>query len=179
MLRMGSPFGRACALGIEDASSELFYCIDDFSSNISRMKHFQSKLVLFHMFEEVEHSALTVQSLKKKTTFFMRLLALVPMSLVCTLFLISPPILAILTSPSILFKRNPITTLLDLLAYYAVMVPIAFITIYRLTSVYLSPWTRGESQARHLKLQKHFHKRVTEEGIKFEVEETEEYTLRY
>jgi hypothetical protein len=59
------------------------------------------------------------------------------------------------------------------------MVPIAFITIYRLTSVYLSPWTMGESQARHLKLQKHFHKRVTEEGIKFEVEETEVYALRY
>lgn len=91
------------------------------------------------MFEEVEHGPLTVQSLKKKNTFFMRLLAFLPMCLVYILFSLSSPILSILTSPWILLKRNPVTTLLDLCHYYAVMVPVPFLSVFSV------PFTVGEA----------------------------------
>jgi predicted metal-dependent hydrolase len=178
MLRLGRPFGCACALGVEEVISEVFNYIDILSNNIPRMKNFQSKLILFHIFEEIEHGPLTVQSLKKKTTLFMRLLAFLPLCVIYILLFISPPILAVLTSPFILLKRNPITTVLDIWQYYAVMVPVTLFSIFRLVSVYLSPWARP-SQADHLRMQKHFQERVTQEGIEYEIVETEKYALQY
>ncbi len=171
LLRLGQPFGLASTLAVETVAGPCFHTIGK-----SRfMKDWETDLTLFHMFEEVEHGPLTVQSLKKQSSFLMRLLTYFPMVGLTIVFFLLPPFLKLVSSP-LLFFRQP-SAFIDLLYFYAAFLPAFFRANWLLLAYYLSP-VAVEREEEITKAFDYFKQRVSQRGIAVDDVDSESYALR-
>ena len=103
LIRMGPVVGTVIALGVEVASADSFYAVDRMLTQLGDDS--VSDLVLFHMLEEVEHGALTIQILQDRSTLGARLLALGPSMVLYFVMFLGTPLLAFLRHPLPLLQK--------------------------------------------------------------------------
>lgn len=170
LLRMGQRFGAACALAVETVAGPAFYSL----GRSGVLNDWESDLTLFHMFEEVEHGPLTVQSLRKRSSLPFKLLAFVPMFLLTVIFFLLPPVLKLVGTP-LLFLRRPLA-IVDLVTFYATFIPAFLMSNWMLIAYFLSP-VAVERHQDVAAARDHFQERIARRGLRHEVVDSEAYPL--
>jgi hypothetical protein len=168
MLRCGRALGVVLVTHIEAAAWAWFFiplylpCVNAGLPN----------LFVFHGMEEVEHGALTVQSLRKQTNPVFSLITFPIVVIVHFVLLLCPPIATIILHPQLLLKPK---SYLDLLNYY-IAFGISFVTTFIAQIVYcVLPF--HESQTLYNIMHQVFHKEIKVRGIQFNIVENETYKL--
>jgi hypothetical protein len=170
LLRSGPIIGAHLACAVETASTNVLY----YAAASPFISDYESDLVLFHSFEEVEHSGLTVQSLKKQTYFLVRLILLPLMLLIVFLFEYSPLITLTLSSPTLFITRP--RTIIDMILFFGTA-SMGFLTgAWAVIAIWLSPFALESWHDQQMKYD-FYQKRVQRRGILFEEEEKQTYPL--
>jgi len=162
-LRCGPLLGLTMCGLTESGSVAGFYTTSLFQGALTN-------LLLFHAFEEAEHSTLTVQCIGGKVNIMHRLLA-IPMALMgAFMFWWSPIFFRIGREPSILLKPK---TYSDLITH-------CIMAVFCSTAFFLAVivfWVFGfnESTYRYKSTYNKFKKMISEKNIQFEVKKMETY----
>jgi hypothetical protein len=168
LLRCGRALGVSLVTHIEAAAWSWFF----FPIYLPFVKNGLPNLFVFHGMEEVEHGALTVQSLRKQTNVVFSLLTFPIVIIVHIVLLLCPPISAIMMNPKLLLLPQ---TYLNLINYYLAFGP-GFIGSTIGQIVYcLLPF--HESQFLFQLMHKIYEGEIKARGITFKVVDQDTYTL--
>jgi len=173
-LRLGPAVGSTLSCAIETLSSRTFHSMAVFPY---ACKGSETDLVLYHYFEEMEHGALTVQSLKRKSSIFLRLALFPVMCLLTLVFFVIGPIVTKLASDPLLFIRRPLA-IFHLPPFLLKFGYGNLVSWYEIIAVWISPWAKEDmpqykiQNAQVLELLK-----AREVG--FDIVKTEDYSYEY
>ena len=161
LLGLGPHIGRCIALGAEAAGAATSHAFDQgtfFNGDVPL-----SNLVLFHLFEEVEHGMLTMQALKKDTYFILRLLLLPLQIMLSAGFFLGAPVYKLLGDPAIIY-RQPLVVIRDLVPFCGTFLPAFIVNLHTLLVLYLNPFSKPSYPAL-CKQHDHFKKRIEKRNI--------------
>jgi len=169
-LRMGTTMSIAVMGAIETIFSHGLYLatISPFAPS-----DWESDLLLWHAFEEAEHNVLTVQSLKKKISFFLRVMTLPLVLILSATFFFFGPIFTILSSSQIV-NNHPRKIIRDFFQYTLVFLPAMIASLWMLIFCWVSPFYI-QSENQYKILINYYSMRMKQRGVSFTVEEQETY----
>lgn len=176
LLRLGAAVGTAGSLAVETLTGMGFYHASSLAHLVGAQDH-ENNLTLFHQFEEMEHGALTVQALKKRTSFLLHLLLLPVVMIVVSLFYFTPMITAILANPRERLLVAPKKTLVDFCQYTFVALIGWGTMMWLLVAYWLSPVAVEPYESHHAKYYEYFKKRVEARKISYDIVEKADYSL--
>jgi len=169
VLRCGKTFGSALVLHAEATSWAWMFL----PVYLPWLKEGLPNLFVFHGMEEVEHGALTIQSLKNRTNPVLLLLTAPGAVILIFVVLLCPPISVLIFQPKLLFSLK---TYFDLVIFYLVF-GISFVAAIFAEVVYgILPFR--ESEFLHNFIYNFLQKEIKERGIKFNVVDQETYVLK-
>jgi len=164
-LRLGRDVGAATCLAVEVGAIDAFYGI----SAMGTVKDQETDLVLFHYMEEAEHSALTVQSLKKKCPLYLRIVMFpLMMALYPLIFLLGPLLTIAFTRPSLFLDVT------SLMKYVTTQLPGVCLGWWALMKYYISP-DAVESYSSYRRSYDHFVERAAKRNFQYVIESEEVY----
>jgi len=169
LLRCGRALGISLVTHIEAAAWAWFFL----PLYLPFVKTGLPNLFVFHGMEEVEHGALTVQSLRKQTNPIFSLITFPLIVIVHIVLLLSPPISAIIMHPGLLLSP---ASYIDLLNYYLAF-GISFIGTVIGQLVYcVLPFQ--ENQNLYKFMHNVYHSEMKARDITFKVVDQETYILK-
>ena len=168
LLRAGPEIGAACAGFVESTAGVWMYL----QTVMPFTRGFVSNECAYHILEELEHGALTTQYLRTKVGILTPLLTFPIGFAVYFIYFLLPPVMVILTRPSVLTKPR---TYVDFVLYYCTFLPVFVATIYSCIMFWVLPFSHNDEQveARY----QYFLQLVKERGIEYDVIDQATYTV--
>jgi len=168
-LRLGRAFGTSITLHIEASAWGWMYI----PMALPFLKGSLSNLFVFHGMEEAEHGALTVQSLRKQTYPLVSLLTFPVVIVLHLMFLFLPPLVAIITRPSLLLLPR---SYLDFVSYLLAFIPAFIGSTYGQIAYCLFPFRQNETF--YNKMYDDYQAELKERKIAFNIVDQETYSIQ-